>query len=69
MKTHHKPNRFFNQLKTLKVQYEGDINDEMMINEVMVKALGKYQSIIATECRTKGKNLKFKVRKLERMHG
>ena len=27
MKKYHKPNRFFNQLKALKVQYEGDIND------------------------------------------
>ena len=57
--TTQRPNRFFNQLKALKVQYEDDINDEMLINEVMVKAPQKYQSIIATECRTKGKNLKL----------
>ena len=59
MKKGSKPSKFFNQLKALKVQYDGDITDEMLINEVMVKAPIKYQSMIATECRSKGTNLKL----------
>ena len=59
MKKGSKPNKFFNNLKAIKMQYEGDITDEMLINEVMVKAPKKYQSIIATECRTKGSGLKI----------
>ena len=57
MKTGTKPSTFFNKLKALKVQYEGDITDEMIINEVMVKAPKKYKSIIANQSLIKGKNL------------
>ena len=53
------PDKFFNKLKAIKVQYAGDITDEMIINEVMVKAPAKYQSVIATECLTRGVNLKL----------
>ena len=43
MKKSSKPSKFFNQLKELKVQYDSDITDEKLINEVMVKAPFKYQ--------------------------
>ena len=59
MKAGSKPSKFFNKLKALKVQYEGDITDEMIINEVMVKAPIKYKSIIANQSMMKGKGLKI----------
>ena len=54
------PDKFINKLKAIKVQYTGDITDEMIINEIMVKAPGKYQSIIATECLKQGSNLEVR---------
>ena len=53
------PDKFFNKLKAIKMQYLGDITDEMLINKVMVKGLAKYQSVIATECMIKSTNLKL----------
>ena len=57
MRNGSKPSMFFNKLKALKVQYEGDITDEMIINEVMVKAPSQYKTIIANQSMLKGAGL------------
>ena len=57
MKDKMHPTKFFNKMKALKVQYAGDITDEMIINEVMVKAPLKYKGMIANQNMTKGDKL------------
>ena len=42
MKRSQRPDKFFNKLKTAKSKYVAEITDEMLINEVMVKAPEKY---------------------------
>ena len=58
-KKNQRPDKFFNKLSTAKSKYIAEITDEMLINEVMVKAPEKYKAVIATECRAKGSNLKL----------
>ena len=58
-KKNQNPDKFFNKLKTAMTKYIADIDDEMLINEVMGKAPEKYKSMIATESRAKGSNLKL----------
>ena len=57
MKKGTKPNKFFNRLKALKVQYQGYITDEMIINEIMVKATQQYKGMLANQSLTKGDSL------------
>mgnify|MGYP001200861434 FL=1 len=59
MKKQANPDKFFNKLNTVRARYSADINEEMLINEVMVKAPIKYQGIIASETMSKGAALKL----------